>query len=63
MSKELDAARELVKMLEEKEKLNKVQLGTLPIGAIFKIGDYRYGGNSGVRPVCIFSSSIFESGE
>ena len=42
MSKELDAARELVKMLEEKEKLNKVQLGTLPIGAIFKIGEWDF---------------------
>ena len=42
MSKELDATRELVKMLEEKEKLNKVQLGTLPIGAIFKIGEWDF---------------------
>ena len=42
MSKELDAARELVKILEEKEKLNNVQLGTLPIGAIFKIGDWDF---------------------
>lgn len=42
MSKELDAARELVKMLEEKEKLNKVRLGTLPIGAIFKIGEWDF---------------------
>ena len=42
MSKELDATRELVKMLEEKEKLNKVQLGTLPVGAIFKIGDWDF---------------------
>ena len=42
MSKELDAARELVKILEEKEKLNKVQLGTLPIGAIFKIGEWDF---------------------
>lgn len=42
MSKELDAARELVKILEEKEKSNKVQLGTLPVGAIFKIGDWDF---------------------
>lgn len=42
MSKELDAARELVKMLEEKERSNKVQLGTLPVGAIFKIGDWDF---------------------
>lgn len=42
MSKELDAARELVKMLEEKDRSNKVQLGTLPVGAIFKIGDWDF---------------------
>lgn len=42
MSKELDAARELVKMLEEKEMSNKVQLGTLPVGALFKIGDWDF---------------------
>lgn len=42
MSKELDAARELVKILEEKERSNKVQLGTLPVGAIFKIGDWDF---------------------
>lgn len=42
MSKELDAARELVKMLEEKEKSSKVQLDTLPAGAIFKIGDWDF---------------------
>lgn len=27
------------------------------------ISDYRYNGSNGVRPVCIFSSSIFESEE
>lgn len=42
MSKELDAARELVKMLEEKEKSSKVQLSTLPVGATFKIGDWDF---------------------
>ena len=42
MSKELDATRELVKMLEEKEKSSKVQLSTLEPGAIFKIGDWDF---------------------
>ena len=42
MSKELDAARELVKMLEEKEKSIKVQLSTLPAGATFKIGNWNF---------------------
>ena len=42
MSKELDAARELVKMLEEKEKSSKVQLSTLPVGTTFKIGDWDF---------------------
>ena len=42
MSKELDAARELVKMLEEKEKSSKVQLSTLPAGATFKIGNWDF---------------------
>lgn len=42
MSKELDAARELAKMLEEKEKSSKVQLSTLPVGSIFKIGNWDF---------------------
>lgn len=42
MSKELEAARELVKMLEEKEKSGKVQLSTLNPGDVFKIGEYDF---------------------
>lgn len=42
MSKELEAARELVRMLEEKEKTNKVQLSTLNPGDVFKIGEYDF---------------------
>lgn len=42
MSKELEVARELVKMLEEKEKSGKVQLSTLNPGEIFKVGDYDF---------------------
>lgn len=42
MSKELEAARELVKMLEEKEKTDKVQLSTLNPGEIFKIGEHDF---------------------
>lgn len=38
MSRELEAARELVKMLEEKEKDRKVELSKLSIGDTFKIG-------------------------
>ena len=37
MSKELEAARELVKMLEEKEKARKVQLSVLKPGETFKM--------------------------
>lgn len=39
MGKELDAARELVRMLEEKENASKVQLSTLDPGSVFKIGE------------------------
>ena len=42
MSKELDMARELVKMLEEKENMypaNRVELSTLNPGETFKIGE------------------------
>lgn len=42
MSKELDMARELVKMLEEKENMypaNRVELSTLSTGEVFKIGE------------------------
>lgn len=42
MSKELDAARELVKMLEEREKANKVELSTLNCGDTFKIGEHDF---------------------
>lgn len=42
MSKELDAAKELVKMLEEKEKQEKVLLSTLTEGDTFKIGEYDF---------------------
>lgn len=42
MSKELEAARALVKMLEEKEKLNKVQLSALNPGETFKIGEHDF---------------------
>ena len=42
MSKELDAARELVKMLEEKEKANKVELSSLNCGDTFKIGEHDF---------------------
>lgn len=42
MSKELEVARELVKMLEEKEKLGKVQLSTLNPGETFKIGEHDF---------------------
>lgn len=42
MGKELDAARELVRMLEEKEKASKVQLSTLNPGDVFKIGEHDF---------------------
>ena len=42
MSKELEAARELVKMLEEKERADKVQLSTLNPGEVFKIGEHDF---------------------
>ena len=42
MSKELEVARELVKMLEEKEKVNKVELATLNPGEVFKVGEHDF---------------------
>lgn len=39
MSKALDMAREIVKLLEEAEKANKVQLSGLKPGEVFKIGE------------------------
>lgn len=42
MSRELEAARELVKMLEEKERESKVQLSTLNPGETFKIGEHDF---------------------
>ncbi len=42
MSKELEAARELVRMLEEKECTGKVELATLKVGEVFKIGEYDF---------------------
>ena len=45
MSKELDMARELVKMLEEKENMypaNCVELSTLSPGETFKVGEYDF---------------------
>ncbi len=39
MSRELEQARELVRMLEEKEKAEKVKLSTLEHGAVFLIGN------------------------
>ena len=51
MSKELDAARELVRMLEEKEKAQEVgcadsfdgvELSSLTPGETFKIGEYDF---------------------
>ena len=45
MSKELDMARELVKMLEEKENMypaNRVELSTLNPGETFKIGEHDF---------------------
>lgn len=42
MSKALDMARELVKKLEEEEKQSKVQLSTLNLGDVFKIGEHDF---------------------
>ena len=42
MSKELEAARELVKMLEEKEKTNKVELSTLEWGETFSMVGHEF---------------------
>ena len=48
MSKELEMARELVRMLEEKERIggalpsNVVELGTLDAGEVFKIAEHEF---------------------
>lgn len=42
MSKELEAARALVKMLEEREQINKVKLESLKAGKTFCIGENDY---------------------
>jgi hypothetical protein len=42
MSKELEAARALVKMLEEREQSNKVKLESLKAGKTFCIGENDY---------------------
>lgn len=42
MSKELEKARELVRMLEEKERENKVVLSSLNPGETFKIGEHDF---------------------
>ena len=42
MSKELDKARELVRILEEKEKAKKVMLSSLQPGDTFKIGEWDF---------------------
>ena len=42
MSKELEAARALVKLLEKKEKGTKVELATLNPGEVFKIGEHDF---------------------
>ena len=42
MSKALDMAREIVKLLEEAEKANKVQLAKLKPGEVFKIGKHDF---------------------
>ena len=42
MSKELDAAKELARMLEEKENASKAQLSTLNPGDVFKIGEHNF---------------------
>lgn len=42
MSKTLEMAREIVKLLEEAEKANKVQLSELKPGEVFKIGEHDF---------------------
>ena len=42
MSKELEVARALVKMLEEREQSNKVKLESLKAGETFYIGENGY---------------------
>lgn len=42
MSKALDMAREIVKLLEEAEKANKVQLSEFKPGEVFKIGKHDF---------------------
>ena len=42
MSKALEMAREIVKLLEETEKANKVQLSKLKPGEVFKIGEHDF---------------------
>lgn len=42
MSKTLDMARELVRLLEEAEKANKVRLSELKPGEVFKIGEHDF---------------------
>lgn len=42
MSKELELARKLVAELEEKERKQKVRLGSLKPGETFKIGEYDF---------------------
>ena len=42
MSKELELARKLVAELEEKERKQKVQLGSLKLGETFKIGEHDF---------------------
>lgn len=42
MSRELEAARELVRTLEEKEKDHKVELSKLSVGDVFKIGNHDF---------------------
>ena len=42
MSKELEKARELVAMLEERERKNKVRLDEIPVGGKFDTGIGRF---------------------
>lgn len=42
MSKELEAARELVRLLEEKERSGMVEIGTLDVGTVFKIAEHDF---------------------
>lgn len=42
MSKELEAARALAKMLEEKENAGKVELSTLKPGEVFKVAEHDF---------------------